>query len=539
MNTILTNGKIWLENGTFTEALAIKNGLISAIGKNDEILALQDNSTVIIDAKGRLVLPGLNDSHLHFHNLGEFLSSLNLYGVSSIKEIIAKSKEFIASSTLTDNQVVVGRGWNQDYFTDEKRLLNRHDLDEISTEYPLIFKRACGHVSVCNTKALELAGISATTPQVEGGVFEMGEDGQPNGVFNENAMRLVNVLLPEASLESVKKSLLVAARHAVSNGLTSVQTNDLNFGTAEYPYIIQAYQQLVASNEMPVRIYLQSTFSEPVGFQSFIEEGYYTGYGDERFKIGPLKMFVDGSLGARTALMRNPYHDDASTCGVECLTQEQLNTMVELADGNQFQVMVHAIGDEAICHVLNSYEKVYNPDSNNPLRHGINHCQITDVPMLERFRNSNVLAHVQPIFLHYDLHIVTDRVGDNLASTSYAFNTMEKLGIHTAYGTDAPVEDLKPFECIYCAVTRKDLSGGPEGGFYANECVSVETAISRYTKGSAYASLEEDIKGTLSVGKLADLIVVDQNLFTIAPEEIKNTNVVLTMVGGEVVFLND
>ena len=539
MNTILVNGKVLLENGTFAEAIAIENGLISAIGSNVEISALKDDATDIIDARGNLVLPGLNDSHLHFHNLGSFLASLNLYGVSSIKEIIAKSKDFIASRTFEPNQAVVGRGWNQDYFSDEKRLLNRHDLDQISTEYPLIFKRACGHVTVCNTRALELAGITSATPQVEGGVFEIGDDGEPNGVFNENAMRLVDGLLPEASLESVKEKILVAAQHAISNGLTSVQTNDLNYGTAEYPYMIQAYQELAAANQLPIRVYLQCTFSEPTGFQSFIDQGYYTGYGDDRFKIGPLKMFVDGSLGARTALMRKPYHDDASTCGVECLTQDQLNTMVKLADDNKFQVMVHAIGDEAICRVLTSYENVYNPDTNNPLRHGINHCQITDIPMLERFRDSNVIAFVQPIFLHYDLHIVADRVGDELASTSYAFNTMEELGIHTAYGTDAPVEDLKPFECIYCAVTRKDLTGNPSNGYYPNECVSIEKAIERYTIGSAYASSEEDIKGTLEVGKLADLVVVDKDLFTIDDDEIKNTHVVLTMVGGEVVYTND
>ena len=539
MNTILVNGKVLLEDGTFTEAIAIDNGLISAVGTNDEITVLKDDSTNIIDAKGQLVIPGLNDSHLHFQNLGNFLASLNLYGVSSIKEIISKSKEFIASHTFEPNQAIVGRGWNQDYFSDEKRLLNRHDLDEISTDYPLIFKRACGHVSVCNTKALQLTGINGTTPQVDGGVFEIGDDGEPNGVFNENAMRLIDSLLPEASLETVKEKLLVAAQHAVSNGLTSVQTNDLNFGTAEYPYIIQAYQELAASNELPIRIYLQCTFSEPTGFQSFIDQGYYTGYGDDRFKIGPLKMFVDGSLGARTALMRKPYHDDPNTCGVECLTQEQLNAMVKLADDNRFQVMVHAIGDEAICHVLTSYENVYNPETNNPLRHGVNHCQITDIPMLERFRDSNTLAFVQPIFLHYDLHIVADRVGDALASTSYAFNTMEELGIHTAYGTDAPVEDLNPFECMYCAVTRKDLSGNPKDGFYTNECVSIETAVERYTIGSAYASSEEDIKGTLSVGKLADLIILDKDIYTIDAEEIKDTHVVLAMVGGEVVYSNN
>ena len=539
METIIINGKVLQADGNFAEAILIKDGYISAVGTNEEIINNKETNTEVIDVKGKLVLPGLNDSHLHLYSLGNFLSSLNLYGITSIAEVIEKGKEYIKTHNLRDNQTVIGRGWNQDYFTDEKRILNRHDLDKISTEYPLYFKRACGHVTVCNTRALEIVGISEETPQVAGGVFEIGADGFPNGVFNENAQNLLKTLEPVVTLESVKQKLKLAIEHALSNGLTSVQTNDLTDGSPEATFIIPAYQELLAENELPLRIYLQCCFEKPEPFKKFINEGNYTNYGTDRFKIGPLKLFADGSLGARTALMRNEYNDDPSTKGVECLTLEQMKELVELANDNNFQVIVHAIGDEAICRVLTCYEGIYDKETNNPLRHGINHCQITDISMLERFKAANVLAYVQPIFLHYDLHITEDRVGKQLASTSYGFKTMENLGINVAYGTDAPVEDLNPFECMYCAVTRKDLSGYPEGGFFANERVSIQTAINRYTSGSAYASFEEDIKGTIEVGKLADIVVVDKDLFTIDSDEIKNTKASLTIIGGEVVYQKD
>jgi len=536
MNTILINGKVLKDDGTFVEAIAIKDGYISALGNNEEITQLKCSDTKVVDVGGKLVIPGLNDSHLHLYNLGAFLSALNLYGVTSIEKIISKSKEYITGKNLSENQTIVGRGWNQDYFTDEKRLLNRHDLDKITTEYPLYFKRACGHVTVCNTKALEVAGITSDTLQVAGGVFEIGGDGKPNGVFNENAQSLLQCLLPEVSFEMVKNYLRLAFKHAVSNGLTSVQTNDFTYGSPECEYILDAYKELLESNEVPLRVYIQCCFDEPKSFKEFIDSGYYTGYGNDRFKIGPLKLFIDGSLGARTSLMRNEYNDDPTTKGVACMSQEQLNELVEIADNNKFQVMVHAIGDEGICRVLNSYERVYNSSTNNPLRHGINHCQITDIEMLKRFKSSNSIAYVQPIFLHYDLHIVEDRVGRELASTSYAFKTMNDLGIRVAYGTDAPVEDLNPFECMYCAVTRKDLSGYPKDGFYTNESVTIEDTIRAYTIGSAYSSFEENIKGTLEVGKLADMVVVDRDLYTIDPSEIKDGRAVMTIVGGEIVF---
>lgn len=536
MDTIIYNAKVLREDFSYSEAVAVKDGLVALVGTNDEVLAAKTNTTELIDAKGQLVMPGFNDSHQHLYNMGTFLSNCNLYNANSVDEIVERGRAYIEEKQLPTGKLLSGWGWNQDYFEGEKRLLNRHDLDRISTEHPIVFRRACGHVSGANTKAIEMIGLTGASPQVEGGVFELGDDGEPNGVFNENAQVLLKELEETLSVETIKEKIMTAAEYATSLGITTVQSNDLSLESVEFPYMYQAFRELVDEGKLPVRIYMQCTFPDPEELKKFISKGNVTHAGDEMLRVGPLKLFVDGSLGARTALMRKPYNDDPSTKGVEVLTQEQIDTLVKIADENNMQVAIHAIGDEAINRVLTSYERVYQEERGNNLRHGIIHCQITDIPMLERFKKYDVMAYVQPIFLHYDMHMVEDRVGKELADTSYAFGTMEKMGITTSYGTDAPVEDMHPFNNLHCAINRQDLKGNPAGGYNPAECVSVEKAIERYTMGSAYCEHREDKKGSLEVGKYADMIILDQNLLEIDKSKIKDTKVQLTMLNGKVVY---
>lgn len=530
MNLLIKNANVQ-NNGI--QNIFIEDDVISAIGL-DEVFDFVDESTQIIDVQGNLVIPGINDSHMHLLNVGNFLTSVNCYSATSIEDVVNFGIAFIENKDLGENELILGMGWNNDYFTDENRLINRFDLDRVSTTNPVIFRRACGHVVSCNTKALELLGIDQNTLQVDGGVFEVDENNFPTGVFNENAIFLIRDLMPSNDVEGIKELLKVGINHALASGITSVGTNDYNDGENDTEFLIQAITELEAEGNLNVRVNLQCCFDNPLRFKSFIDRGYYTGYGSDYFKIGPLKMFVDGSLGARTALMRDVYNDDSSTNGVRAMSQDLLDEMVSVANENQFQVMVHAIGDAAIESVLESYEKVI--DGENTLRHGVNHCQITDVGIINRFSKNNILAYVQPIFLHYDLHIVESRVGKELASTSYAFNTMLDKNIHTIYGTDAPIEDLNPFECIHCAVNRTDLKNYPQNGFYPSEKVSVSDAINCYTIEGAYSTFEENVKGRIENGMLADLVVVDRNLYTVEPLDIKNTVVKYTIVGGKIVY---
>ena len=346
-------------------------------------------------------------------------------------------------------------------------------------------------------------------------------------------MDLIQKLVQAPDFAQSREIIKTAMAHASSHGITSVQTNDMY--ESNYQMVWNAYQSLVDDGTASVRVYQQCGFSTVEGYEKFMADGFKTGFGSAMNKIGPLKLLSDGSLGARTALMRADYADEAGTKGIMCVSPEQLDAFMAASKKNGMQVAIHAIGDRAIEMVLDAYEKSMNGDG-NPLRHSIVHCQITDRPLLERFAKNSVAGLVQPIFLHYDMHITEDRVGKELASTSYAFGTMDKLGIHNSYGTDAPVEDLKTMENLYCAVTRKDLSGFPAEGWLPGEAVDVETAVDHYTIDGAWNSHEEHIKGRLLPGYYADLAVLSDDIFTICPDQIKDVKVQLTMLNGKIVY---
>lgn len=534
MSTAIINAKIYVRRGEFAQALLVDDaGLIQAVGAEDEIRAAMPEGCAVWDAQGRTIVPGFNDSHMHLMMKGELLQAIELLGATSIADVQQRCRDYIARRRPAPGTVLHGMGWNQDYFhEDGNRLLTRRDLDAVTTEYPLILERACGHILTCNTAALELAGITKTSVAPAGGAYDLDESGELTGVVRENACTQVLALRKGRTRAEVEDVIRTAMAHASKNGVTSVQTMDLR--PAVWEETLAAYEAVQAENPS-VRVYHQVNFMEPEGFRRFLEKGYATGKGDAWNKIGPLKMFVDGSLGARTALMRRPYHDDPSTTGIATLTPDQIAEMVGLAVEHRCQVAMHAIGDGAIERVLDAYDAVCT-NGENPLRLGVVHVQITDRPLLERFTKNNIIAYVQPIFLHYDISIVRDRVGPELASTSYAFKTMKTLGIHASYGTDCPVEDLNPLECIHCAVNRTNLRDEPAGGFEPAECVDVSDAVDAYTLEGAYVSFEENVKGRLLPGFYADLAVLSDDIFTIDPLKIRHVKVDATMAGGRWVF---
>ena len=532
MQQILFNGHIYQQKDQFVSALLIEDGYILHCGSDSEILAFNNPDIKVIDLQGKTVVPGFNDSHLHFYMSAVAFQTVDLYGLTSIDLIVKRASDFLDRHPLATGITLFGRGWNQDYFSDEARLLTRFDLDRISVDFPIAFTRACGHVVTCNSKALEVLGIDASTPQIEGGQFDTDAQGYPLGIFRENAIGLLASLQAPLSLKERVNLLNQVAQIANQYGITSVQTNDLTFGSSEGAAIQEAYE-VYAHKNPTVRIYHQCSFSDLDALQQRINEGYHQN--ENAFhRYGPLKLFVDGSLGARTALMRQTYHDDPTTKGISCMSQEQCDAFVSLADQHHIQIAIHAIGDGGIEQVLNAYQKVIHHE--NTHRHGIVHCQITDYPLLQRFRAMDIVAYVQPIFLHYDMHIVNDRVGQALASSSYAFKTMEDLGLHVAYGTDSPVEGLNVFHNIHCALNRQDLNGFPSQGFYPNEKVTLESAIDHLTIDGAYTSFEENQKGRLLSGYMADLVVLNQAIFSLDPSQIKMGLVDLTMVNGQIVY---
>lgn len=540
MKRAFYNGKIYLEEGKFAQAVITENGVFTHVGSVNELKPHMSNLDDMIDLGGKTVLPGFNDSHMHLYNVGLMRLILNLMEIDSISGCIAAGKKYINDRGLAPGEVVFSRGWNQDYFTDEQRPLTRHDLDKISTEHPIIAIRACGHLATCNSMALKVAGIDRNTGDIPGGEIRKDDSGEPNGILTENALALLADLKPPPSVEEMAEIIKTAMEYAVMHGITSVQTNDIR--DDNWRNMLEAYNLVFNRGEGILRVYHQCCFTGAEGLKEFIAAGQRMGQGDVMHKIGPIKMFVDGSLGAHTAAMRKPYHDAPHTKGVLCMTEEELDEMVDIAHQAGFGCVIHAIGDEAIDMVLETYEKVnsrYSGGSKtgkNPLRHGVIHCQITDMPILERFKQAEVLALVQPIFLHYDMKIVQSRVGENLAETSYAFGTMNKLGVRVSYGTDAPIEDVHTLNCVHCAVNRQDLKGNPKEGFYPKEKVTPAQAVDNYTAESAYASFDENIKGRIAVGHLADMCVLDSDIFAIDPFCIKEANVDMTILGGQIVY---
>jgi len=530
LKTILKSGKIYVEKNIFQEAILIENGIIKQVGTNEEIL--KNSAQSIIDLQGKTVLPGLNDSHMHLSLVGDAMTSCNLTSAKSIEEVIQTGKKFLEANS----EVVAlnGRGWNQDYFTTgEKRLLTRFDLDKISTEIPIVFERVCGHVITGNTKALELLGVDENT-FVDGGEIEIGSDGKPNGIFNENAIRLIQSAIPKKDNYEIEKEFINAANYALSVGITSVQSGDAS--NDEYKSMFSVIHNIYDNNKLKLRYNPQFNFQNINDFKKYLETEHKTGKYDGNFLTkGALKLFKDGSLGARTALMLNDYEDAPGTKGVSALNDEQLQSLCDLAAENGIRVVTHAIGDGAVESVINAYENTMK-DGENPLRHGIVHCQISSMEQLLRIAKLNIAVMYQPIFLDYDLKIVESRIGKELASTSYAFDTLNKLGAPISFGTDSPVEDCNPFPNIYCAVTRQGMDGKPEGGFNPREKMSVEDAVDAYTMGSAFNEFMEDFKGRLKPGYVADLIVLSSDIFTIDNNEIKDIKVEKTMIDGEFVY---
>lgn len=537
MKTILYNGKVYLERGVFAEAVLVEDGLIARTGSNEDILAAADSGAERIDCGGRTVLPGLNDSHMHLLQFGETMVQVAIDDVTSIGQMVERCKAFMAEHPEHTVHGIHAMGWNQDLFEDEKRVPTRHDLDRISTDSPIVLERVCGHVLSTNTKAIEMLGIDGRSPQWDGGTFELGEDGEPNGIFTENACNYAKKIIPDYTVAEREDMILASMRYAVEHGLTSVQSNDIGTVVLDTAYF-DVYRKLYDEGKAPLRYRHQVCFNSLDEFRDYIEKGEYAkgSYPEDSWlTLGPLKLFKDGSLGARTALMRNDYRDDPGNKGIEWISVEEMKEYCALAKNAGMQVVTHVIGDAAIEKTVDCYEEAFI-DGENKLRHALVHCQITDRALLERIARLGILAMYQPIFLDYDMHAVESRCGKELSSTSYAFRTMEELGGHVSYGTDCPVESCNPFPNIYSAVTRKDSKGWPEGGFYPQECVDVCTAVDAYTAGSAYAEFMEDKKGRIKEGYYADMVVLDRDIFTVKPEEIRDILPVLTMVGGKIVF---
>lgn len=496
----------------------------------------QDNHYDEVDLEGRLVLPGFNDSHMHFIHFAKSIRSVNLTGTKSIREIRERMEQGIKSRNSDGSRWLEGEGWNHDYM-DEKRFPDKFDLDDITGEVPTLIMRACFHIGVLNSAGMKAIGLNRDTAPKYGNLVELLPDGEPNGVIKENLLEHVKAEISTLDLQILKNIITEAQYKAFSQGLTSVQSDDIGYmPNSDYDLLFGAFKELDEAGILHIRIGEQSLLKDKPTMERFLEK-YTYGFGNDKYRVSCTKILSDGSLGARTAALRNPYNDDPKTSGLELFTQDELNELVLCSHRHGCPAAIHAIGDKAIEMSLDAIEYAQKSDPGHSPRHGIVHCQITDEALLDRISRLNVLTLVQPIFTDYDMNIVADRVGNRMAETSYAWKTMIDKGIHVSFGTDCPVELFNTMPNIYSAVTRRNITGNERKVYLPEERLSMHEAIKAYTAEGAYASGEEGVKGTISKGKLADFILLDRDLFNLSnDEEILNTNVVETYVGGKKVY---
>ena len=536
MDKIFINGIIRTMDAAIprAEAVAIKNGVILRVGGNEEILSLRTPETRIIDLQGKLLLPGFNDSHIHLLSYGYSLEKVSLGTANCVEDLILQGKAFLDKHP--DTRWLQGRGWNNENWA-VKDFPTRYDLDRISRDIPISFVRACAHVIAVNSKALEIMKIKKGVPQPEGGSIDLDASGEPLGIFKEEARNLVYDAVPPLSESDIRRMILRGAAELLRYGITSVQSDDLEaVAASDYQKVLNVYFAMARERTLPVRVHQQCLLPPLSRLKEFFALGYYYGQGNDLFRIGPLKLLGDGSLGGRTAYMTESYADDPSTCGIHTFTQSELDELIAAAHDQGMPCAVHCIGDGQLYMTFESIEKAMARNPKTDMRHSLIHCQITDETLLQKFRDLRVIAHIQPIFLNTDIAIAEARVGKEKARTSYNWGTLANSGVIFACGSDAPVEHFDVMKNIYCAVTRKTLAGEPWGGWYPEQCLTVEQAVRGFTVNGANASGEENIKGSIAVGKYADLVLLDRDIFEIAPDEIKDVSVLMTVLGGEIVY---
>jgi predicted amidohydrolase YtcJ len=459
-----------------------------------------------------------------------------LQNITSIDDLIEKGRLELTRLNPEPGAVIHGAGWDQELFSgpEGRRFPNRYDLDKISSGHALILDRSCGHTSSCNSRALELTGLADIPGLVPEGHIEVDSRGKPLGVLHGRAVREIRKFIPPFTARQVKAQLEFGLSYAAANGLTSIGGQDVvNYN---WEHILNGYRDILSEKKIRLRIYEQCNLTEDSLIDEFIRRGIKTGkeLGHPFLKMGGLKLYADGSLGSHTAWLRKPYSDETKETGFRMLPPKEMIRLVKKADAAGLQVVIHAIGDAAIEEVIGSFETVTGKH-NNPLRHGIIHCEVMAPDLLARAARNDIHVLAQPVFLNSDIYHSESRLGRDRVPFLHAFGSMLKSGISVSFGSDMPVETPNPLFGIENAVTRKNCeTGEPADGFFPEERIDVSAAVDAYTAGSAFAAFEEKFKGRIKPGFLADFTLLEKDIFTIPPEEIHAAPIRFTMIGGKI-----
>ncbi len=513
---VLTNANVITLNQTLprAQAIAIGNGQILEVGSTEEVAKHVTDETEVIDLQGKTVVPGFVDSHIHMLGFGAYPQQLELRNARSIKELQNELGKH--AKRTPHNGWILGRGWDHERLS-EHRYPTRWDIDAAVKEQPVFLIRICGHIGVVNSKALALAGLDEAEGNVRDLIGWDADTGKPNGVVKEEALDLVWRVTPKPSLEEVEGACINACERVIEAGLTCVHW------LAASADELRAVQELSQNRRLPIRVYL----GIPVEMlQHLVGLGLITGFGNERAKLGFVKFFADGSLGGHTAALNAPYSDKPETMGVMLYTQRRLNRLILEVHKAGLQVAVHAIGDRALTMVLDAYKRAFKRIPRRDHRNRIEHCSVLNPRLIKYMQRLGITASVQPHFIVSDFW-VSHRVGAHRARWVYPFRSLLDAGIVVVAGSDWPVEPVKPLTGMWAAVTRKDSHG---------ENVTAEEALKMYTLNAAYASFDEDRKGSIETGKFADLTVLSHDPLTISPGKIKDVCVEMVIVDGEKVY---
>ncbi len=552
---IFYNGKIYSldDKNSIYEAVAVKNGLIYDLGTTDQLLKKYSNVDKI-DLNGAVVFPGFIDAHGHITGYGENLIQINLVGTQSQEQIAELVKQ--KAEQLKEGEWILGGGWDQNDWPD-KSWPDHKILDKAAPKNPVALTRIDGHALWVNKKALELAGITKDTPNPDGGEIKKDKNGNPTGILIDNAMNLVYKVIPPPSDEDLLHTILASTKELVKYGITSVHDMGVNERT------IKAYKRLGDDGLLPLRVHI---YVDGIGetWNKYLKEGKLVGYANNFVNVSGIKLFVDGAMGSRGALMTEPYQDDPNNFGLMLLSEDDIYKVAKDALSKGLQVATHAIGDSGNFIVLNAYEKAFNELKPEDHRFRIEHVQVINPTDVKRLAKLKVIPSMQPVHATSDMYWAEARLGPDRVKWSYALRMVLNDSKMIAGGSDFPVENPSVLEGIYAAVTRQDKSGHPknaddvfqlvkekkwvlskhgikdpknfEGGWYPEQKLTIDEAIKCFTKWAAYSVFEENKKGTIEIGKWADFTILDKDLYTIPPQEILNTNVLMTVVNGWIVY---
>lgn len=511
------------KNNPKAQAIAMWQGKIMAIGKDADMKFVTGPQTRVIDAKGKLVMPGFNDSHVHFLETGVQLSSVDLRNAKSPEEFTQIVKDFAAK--MPKGRWMQGGRWDHENWK-PANLPTKQMIDAVTPDTPVFISRLDGHMALANSAAMRLAGVTKDTKDVDGGVIVRDASGEPTGIFKDAAMDLIEKMIPEPSLAEKIEGAQAATDHAASLGVTSVQ--DMSAGTN-----IGAYQELLRRGTLKTRVYGCSPLAD---YSRWEKTGVRYSFGDAMLRAGCLKGYADGSLGSTTAWFFKPYMDSPNTSGLSVVPITTLASDAAAADKDGLQIMIHAIGDRANAEILDLYKNLAVTNGARDRRPRIEHAQHLRMDDIRRFGGEKVVASMQPVHLPDDGRWAGKRLDAERLKGTYAFRTLLDTGAVVAFGSDSPVAPLNPLFSVWGAVTRRTADDKNPGGWIPEQKITVEEAVRAFTWGSAYAEFQENVKGTLEIGKLADIVILSEDIFTIDPAKIADVKVVTTIADGKVVF---